>query len=290
VELFFGMAACTGAPKRLYKSDVLAYSQVTCFIIGNEHGYLLKPASTWRNEPAELSPLERLLQLNSVEDDLFRTNPMPTAPSFWSNMYGGHMVGLALAAASKTVNPMLEVHSLHSYFIRSARPTSPIMYKVERTRDGHMFATRHVQAIQKGKIMFTMYASFQRGESGLEYQDPMPSAPSPDKLPTYEDMLLPLCTDTRISEHNREASTSSLKMGETLDLRYINRRPVHTLDPLPPKQRVWMRTKGRLSDDPALHKCATAYAFDWSFLETALGPHNKLVNTYPIDGRSLDHW
>lgn len=145
-----------------------------------------------------------------------------------------------------------------------------------------------MQAIQKGKIIFALYASFQRAEKGLEYQYPMPTMPTPNELPTYEDLLGPLCDDKRLSKHNQQASSSSLRMNQTLDLKYHNRRSPLSLEPQEPRQRVWMRTRGKLSDDLALHRCAACYAFDWSFLETALGPHNKLVNKYPIVGLSLD--
>lgn len=269
--------------------DVVARSEVTCVVIPREHAQLLSPASSWRHEPGDLALVERLLQLKVIKDDLFQSYSMPEAPTFWTNMYGGHMVGLALGAASKTVDPSLAIHSLHSYFLRSGNPTIPIDFKVDRIRNGHTFATRHVQAVQKGKICFTMYASFQRAEDGLEYQYPMPPTTGPHELPTYEDLLGPLCDDKRLSKHNQQASSSSLKMGQTLDLKYVDRRSPMNLEPQDPRQRVWMRTKGKLSDDPALHRCAASYAFDWSFLETALGPHNKLVNRYPIVGLSLDH-
>lgn len=284
----FGQA-CLGPSKQLHSHDLIARSEVCCIVILHEHAQLLSPASTWRHEPGDLAPVERLLQLKVIKDDVFQSYSMPEAPTFWTNMYGGHMVGLALGAASKTVDPSLFVHSLHSYFLRSGNPTIPIDFKVERIRNGHTFATRHVQAVQKGKICFTMYVSFQRAEDGLEYQYPMPTTIGPSELPTYEDLLGPLCDDKRLSKHNQQASSSSLKMGQTLDLKYVDRRSPLNLEPQDPRQRVWMRTKGKLSDDPVLHRCAASYAFDWSFLETALGPHNKLVNRYPIVGLSLDH-
>ncbi|XP_024391797.1 acyl-CoA hydrolase 2 isoform X1 [Physcomitrium patens] len=280
--------ACLGPRKQLHSHDIVARSEVSCIIIPHCEAQLLSPTSTWRHHPEELTLVECLLQLEFIKDDLFRFNPMAEAPSFWNNMYGGHIVGLALGAACKTVDPALVVHSLHSYFIYSGTPSLPVNYKVERIRNGHTFATRHVQAIQKGKIIFALYASFQRAEKGLEYQYPMPTMPTPNELPTYEDLLGPLCDDKRLSKHNQQASSSSLRMNQTLDLKYHNRRSPLSLEPQEPRQRVWMRTRGKLSDDLALHRCAACYAFDWSFLETALGPHNKLVNKYPIVGLSLD--
>ncbi|KAG0580858.1 hypothetical protein KC19_4G205700 [Ceratodon purpureus] len=284
----FGQA-CLGPEKPGHTHDIIAHSEVSCVIIPHEQAQFLSPASTWRHEPGDLALVERLLQLKYIKDDVFQSYSMPEAPTFWTNMYGGHMVGLALGAACKTVDPSLGIHSLHSYFLRSGNPTIPIDFKVERIRNGHTFATRQVQAMQKGRICFTMYASFQRAEGGLEHQYPMPTTTDPSELPTYEDLLGPLCDDKRLSRHNQQASSSSLKMSQTLDLRYVDRRSPSTLEPQEPRQRVWMRSKGKLSDDPALHRCAASYAFDWSFLETALGPHNKLVNRYPIVGLSLDH-
>uniref|UniRef100_A0A7I4AHW1 Cyclic nucleotide-binding domain-containing protein n=1 Tax=Physcomitrium patens TaxID=3218 RepID=A0A7I4AHW1_PHYPA len=249
--------ACLGPRKQLHSHDIVARSEVSCIIIPHCEAQLLSPTSTWRHHPEELTLVECLLQLEFIKDDLFRFNPMAEAPSFWNNMYGGHIVGLALGAACKTVDPALVVHSLHSYFIYSGTPSLPVNYKVERIRNGHTFATRHVQAIQKGKIIFALYASFQRAEKGLEYQYPMPTMPTPNELPTYEDLLGPLCDDKRLSKHNQQASSSSLRMNQTLDLKYHNRRSPLSLEPQEPRQRVWMRTRGKLSDDLALHRYVT---------------------------------
>jgi acyl-CoA thioesterase II len=113
---------------------------------------------------------------------VFEASPSDDYPSFWGNLYGGQLMGQALAAASKTVDPPLQVHSFHSYFLRTGVDDVPIVYKVERVRTGNMFATRWVSAIQKGKLIFSMCSSFQRPEDGIEHQTPMPSAPSVDEV------------------------------------------------------------------------------------------------------------
>ncbi|KAG0591588.1 hypothetical protein KC19_1G186200 [Ceratodon purpureus] len=276
-----------GPEKQPQKYDIVARSEISCVVIRHEQAHLLSPASTWRHPPGELSVVERLLQLEFVKDDIFQANPIPEVPSFWGNMYGGRMVGLALGAACKTVDPALVAHSLHSYFILGGIASLPVTFKVERIRSGHTFATRHVQATQKGKVCFAMYASFQRIEDGLEHQYPMPPTASPNELPTYEELLGPLCDDPR--KHIRQSATSCLQMGQTLDLRYFNRRSQLTNEPQEPRQRLWVRTKGKLGDDQALHRSAAGYAFDWSFLETAMMPHSKLVNEHPVFGFSIDH-
>nr|XP_024385795.1 uncharacterized protein LOC112287225 isoform X2 [Physcomitrium patens]PNR46979.1 hypothetical protein PHYPA_014099 [Physcomitrium patens] len=278
----------TGSEEQLHSNDIIARSEVTCILIKHEKAHLLSPASTWRHEPGDLSIVERLLQLKFIREDVFRVDPTPEAPVFWS-LYGGYMVGLALGAACKTVNPALDVHSLHAYFVLSGISSLPITFKVERIRDGHNVATRHVQAIQREKVCYVMYASFQRAGDGLEYQYPMPKAPPPDELPTYQELLGPLCTDPRLSKYKQEATISCLEMGQSLDLRYVNRRNIYSSEPEEPRQRLWVRTNGKLGDDPALHRSAAGYAFDWSLLETALKPHNKLLNQSPFFGYSIDH-
>jgi acyl-coenzyme A thioesterase 1/2/4 len=284
----FGHAS-VGQRKELHKHDIIARSEVSCVVILHEHAPYLSPASTWRHQPGELSVVERLLQLEFIKDDMFKAHSMLETPSFWGNMYGGRMVGLALGAASKTVDPALVVHSLHSYFVLSGNPSLPIFFKVERIRSGRTFATRHVQATQKGKVCFVLYASFQRAEDGLEHQYPMPDTPSPNELPTYEELLGPLCNDTHLPEYIRLPAIACLKMSETLDLRYFRPRSRLTLEPQEPRQRLWVRTNGKLGDDEALHRCAAGYLSDWSFLETAMMPHTMVVNKHPIVGFSIDH-
>jgi len=196
---YFGFA-CAGPNKTLHRVDVTAVTEVTCFVLHHENADLLYSMSIWAQEPEEggVAILERILQLETLEVDLYRGFTEEEYPSFGGNVYGGQLLGQALAAASQSVDPALLVHSLHSYFLRTGDDQLPLIYKVDRTRDGHTFATRQVFAMQKGRVIFTMYASFQRPEEGLEHQEIMPIVPAPDKLLLKEELQRRYLFDPRI--------------------------------------------------------------------------------------------
>eukprot|EP00850_Spirogloea_muscicola_P023466 SM000359S13452 [mRNA] locus=s359:43045:45979:+ [translate_table: standard] len=292
---YFGQA-CTDPNGGLHRADVIATTDVTCFILRHEHSHLLAAASSWRLEspPEEqVAVVERILQLEKLEIGLFRGHTPPEG-NLYPRVFGGQLLGQALAAACKSVNPSLLVHSLQAYFL-VAGDTLPIIYRVERIRDGNSFATRYVVAIQKGKNIFSMHASFQKTEDGFEHQIPMPSSvPLPqDVLPWDKLQGVPIWsikmindlvsfkvlaeesynTDSRIPSHVRRKFAKKKRPLMPIDMRFIS--PVDRVDPgkRDPRQLIWIRARGKLSSDQALQRCVLAYASDFSFLETALLPH-----------------
>ncbi|MGH9224064.1 MAG: acyl-CoA thioesterase [Acidimicrobiales bacterium] len=202
-----------------------------------------------------LDELVDLLDLEPIEVNLFR-GVSPTDDR--QRVFGGQVAGQALVAAGRTVDNGA-VHSLHAYFLRPGDPSVPIVYEVDRIRDGRSFTTRRVVAIQHGQAIFNLAASFHIDEPGLEYQHTMPAVPPPDELTT--------------SEHGHRS----------IDTRYV---PVDE----PGHARVWFRADGRLPDDPLLHACVVAYASDLTLLDTTLSAHGRHVWSAPdLMLASLDH-
>ena len=228
-----------------------------------------------------LAGLIELLDLEALEVNLFRGSSPETS---MQRVFGGQVAGQALMAAGRTVEETRPVHSLHAFFLRPGDPTTPIVYQVERARDGRSFSTRRVVAIQHGRAIFTMSASFQVAESGLDHQDPMPAAPDPESLPTIEERLQ--ASDVPWPQFWREFSS--------LDVRHVLRTPADTLnDPAaeseaPHRTQVWLRTVASLPDDPLLHVCVLAYASDLTLLYSSLAPHH-LTGTPSVQMASLDH-
>ena len=226
-----------------------------------------------------LDDLLVLLELERIEVNLFR-GLSPDEDR--QRVFGGQVAAQALVAAGRTVEPDRPVHSLHSYFLRPGDPNVPIIYEVDRIRDGRSFTTRRVIAIQHGRVIFNLAASFQIVEPGPDHEMEMPEVPGPEALPTYRERLQPYM------------GRLGAEMVEWLSReRPIDSRPVedpHWLvpGPRPPEQDVWIRTNGTLPDDPLLHACVVAYASDLSLLDTATLPH-----AIGYDGHyqmaSLDH-
>ncbi len=175
------------------------------------------------------------------------------------------------------------VHSLHAYFMRPGDVAAPILYLVDRIRDGRTFTTRRVTAIQHGQAIFALSASFQPPEEGPTHEIPMPDAPDPETLPTFEQRMAPLVA----------GRPEAVRQWMTRD-RPIDVRPVEFVDPFhpvprPPRQLVWIRAAGRLPDDPLLHQCVVAYASDLTLLDTATLPHAIAWNDPAYIMASLDH-
>jgi acyl-CoA thioesterase-2 len=183
-------------------------------------------------------------------------------------VFGGQVAGQALVAAGRTVPEDRAVHSLHAYFIRPGDPVVPIVYTVDRTRDGHSFSTRRVTAIQHGRAIFTLSASFHRPETGLEHQVPMPDAPDPEGLPERSTRLRPV--------EIRYAGEPPWSRGNGLAARE-------------PRSMVWMRARGPLPDDALFHVCAVAYASDMSLLDSVLLAHGLSWDAEGLAAASLDH-
>lgn len=220
--------------------------------------------------------LLNLLDLEPIEVNIFRgTSP----PSEQQRVFGGQVAGQALIAAARTVEPETRVHSLHAYFLRPGDSRVPILYEVQRIRDGLSFTTRRVTAIQHGRAIFSLSASFQVPEDGFDHSAPMPEVPAPDTLPTVQE---------RWAEIAAEHDDHRFEMDLPFDLRNCDWSPRDRDRELPPYQRIWMKATGSLPDDPVLHACALTYASDMTLLDTALLPHAL----GPIDNvfmASLDH-
>ncbi|XP_042510940.1 acyl-CoA thioesterase 2 isoform X3 [Macadamia integrifolia] len=185
-----------------HSSDIIALSKLTCLVLHHEHSALLQPKSIWNADADEKhgtrSLVEHVLHLEPIDVDIFRGVTLPDAPRF-AQVFGGQLIGQALAAASKTVDCFKLIHSLHCYFLLVGDLGMPIIYQVHRLRDGHSFATRRVDALQRGNIIFTILASFQKEELGFEHQEVvMPSVPAPEMLLSLEELREHRLTDPRL--------------------------------------------------------------------------------------------
>jgi acyl-CoA thioesterase-2 len=175
-------------------------------------------------------------------------------------------------------------HSLHGYFIRPGDPETPIIYEVDRYRDGRSFTTRQVVAIQHGVPIFTMAASFHIAEQGFEHQIAMPDVPMPEELPAEREIL------ERHSDKMPENMRRYFSRQRPIELRPVE--PLYYLEPRaggPPLQNVWIRATGHLPDDPSIHQCVLAYASDMTLLDTALVPHGRNFFDPEMKMASLDH-
>ncbi|HEU5474573.1 MAG TPA: acyl-CoA thioesterase II [Actinophytocola sp.] len=226
-----------------------------------------------------LDRLIALLDLERIEENIFRGVSPADATV---RVFGGQVAGQALVAAGRTVPPERKVHSLHAYFIRPGDPSVPIVYDVDRIRDGRSFTTRRVVAIQHGKAIFALSASFQLEEPGLDHGEPMPDVPGPEELPTRLESL------GELAEKLGRAAT----VPRPIDIRYVTEPPWRSRDrgPRPEaRSQVWMRADGTLPDDPLLHVCVLTYASDMTLLDAVLARHGVYWGTDKVIGASLDH-
>ena len=226
-----------------------------------------------------LDALVELLDLEELEVNLFRGR---SPQEQQQRVFGGQVAGQALVAATRTVDHG-HVHSLHAYFLRPGDPKVPIVFQVDRIRDGRSFTTRRVVAIQHGEAIFHLSASFQPDEPGLEHQDPMPAAPDPESLPTWHDRMAP------VIEKVPAEMRRWLERERPIDLRYDGEIAIFHAEKRPPRQQVWMRADGKLPDDAALHACIVAYASDMTLVDTALLPHGVAWADDSYMVASLDH-
>jgi acyl-CoA thioesterase II len=226
-----------------------------------------------------LDDLLELLKLEPIEENLFRGRSQDLG---FRQLFGGQVLGQSLSAASQTVSQR-HVHSLHGYFLRPGDASLPVVYTVDRVRDGGSFTTRRVVAIQKGESIFTVMVSFQGDEPGLEHQAKMPDVPGPEGLPT--DLELLRRQQHLIPERIRD---------KFLCEKPIEIRPVAQVDPFAPHVRepikqVWFRADGELPDDPRVHRYLLAYASDFNLITTALQPHGVSSMHPQMQLASLDH-
>lgn len=228
-----------------------------------------------------LGELVEQLALERIEENLFRGQSQDLG---WGTVFGGQVLGQALSAAVQTVPTERHVHSLHAYFLRPGDVKKPIVYEVDRIRDGSSFTTRRVVAVQGGQAIFNLATSFQKLEAGFEHQDVMPEAPPPESLKTEQQLaqafahvLPPLFRERAVGERPFELRPTD-----------PDQDPFHPTTK-PARRMVWMRTVGSLPDDPALHAYLLAYASDHSFVTTALRPHGVTWLTPGIQVASVDH-
>ncbi|MEG3628763.1 acyl-CoA thioesterase [Streptomyces poriticola] len=229
-----------------------------------------------------LQSLLDLLDLERIEQDIFRGR---SRSAVVPRVFGGQVAAQALVAAGRTVPEDRPAHSLHAYFLRPGDPGAPIVYKVDRLRDGRSFTTRRVVAVQHGKPIFGLSASFQRYEEGLEHQAPMPPAPDPATLPTGAERL------SGYPHLDPDVVTRFLQARGAVDLRYVADPPFGSYgEPRDPHSQVWFRTNGKLADDPLLHVVLATYVSDMTLLDSVLLAHGRggwAVGD--VVGASLDH-
>ena len=228
---------------------------------------------------AILADLVHLLELERIEDNIFRGESRDLGGE---RVFGGQVLGQALTAASYTVDGR-EVHSLHAYFLRPGDVKANIVYQVESARDGRSFSNRRVVAIQHGRPIFNMTASFQLPEQGLEHQSPMPEVPGPDGLADARE--IPAEILNKVPEKMRRFLTHD----RPFELRPVE--PIQVLSPKPtaPVRHIWIRTVERLPDDPHLHRNMLAYVSDYQLVATATLPHGIHFAAGNVQMASLDH-
>lgn len=235
-----------------------------------------------RARNALLDDLIDLLDLEPLEVNLFRGGSRDLGGK---SVFGGQVLGQALVAAGRTVEHEI-AHSLHAYFLRPGDMEAPIVYEVDRIRDGRSFVARRVQGIQHGRPIFSMIASFHKEERGLEHQLPMPDVPPPEELKSQSE-LRRQWLDERDDIPPRLAKAFLRELA-------IEFRPVEPWNPLnpearEPRQHIWFRAGGPLPDDPTLHRCVLAYASDFNLIMTALLPHAVSFLDKNMIVASLDH-
>jgi acyl-CoA thioesterase-2 len=239
-----------------------------------------------------LADLIDLLALERIDRDLFRGASQDLG---WGAIFGGQVLGQALSAAAQTIGDVgrapasgavagpRAVHSFHGYFVRAGDVRRPILYQVDRLRDGKSFTTRRVVAIQEGEAIFNLAASFQVAEEGFDHQDTMPDVPPPEAL--RSELAMALAVADQLPPPLRAIATAE---------RPIEIRPVDPRDPLhpqvsPPRRSMWYRAVDQLPDDPALHRYLLAYASDFSFLGTSMDPHGVSWLVPGMHVASIDH-
>ena len=220
--------------------------------------------------------LVKLLDIEPIEVNIFRgVSPDESR----QRVFGGQVAAQALMAAGRTVERG-RVHSLHAYFLRPGDPNVPILYEVDRIRDGRSFTTRRVVAIQHGQAIFNLATSFHVHEEGaFDHQVPMPEVPDPETLPSLHDRLEPW----------RDELADWFARPHPIDQRHVGELPWMQHDARDPVQRVWIRADGSLPEDPLLHSCVAAYASDMNLFDTMLAPHDVRWEDAEFMGASLDH-
>jgi acyl-CoA thioesterase II len=228
----------------------------------------------------ELDDLLELLKLERLEQGLFRGKSEHIG---LPQVYGGQVIGQALSAARYTVDESRSVHSCHGYFLYPGDPEKPIIYDVESLRDGRSFSTRRIKAVQNGRPIFYLTASYHGEHPGFEHQNTMPDVPPPEQLISEREQWMKI--EQFLPKKLRDSVCNE---------RAIEIRPVYTINPLKPekiepKQYLWIRANGDLPDNQLIHQYLLGYASDWGFLTTALHPHGVTLITPNFQIATIDH-
>ncbi|MGB2920462.1 MAG: acyl-CoA thioesterase II [Mycobacterium sp.] len=218
--------------------------------------------------------IEEILDLEKIEVNIYRGGVFSPESGFLQRTFGGHVAGQSLVSAVRTVDPKFQVHSLHGYFLRAGDARSPSVYTVERIRDGGSFCTRRVTAIQHGETIFSMSASFQTDQSGIEHQNTMPAAPPPDDIPDFKSA-------------SKVFDDASFRQFDEWDVRIVPRELLGVREGKASQQQVWFRHRDPLPDDHVLHICALAYMSDLTLLGSAQVNHPEERKHLMV--ASLDH-
>ena len=227
--------------------------------------------------------IEEILNLEQLEVNIYRGSVFSPESGYFQRTFGGHVAGQSLVSAVRTVDDRFAVHSLHGYFLRRGDFTKPIVYSVDRSRDGGSFSARRVVAVQNGEQIFICSASFQEPETGLEYQASMPKVPPPEELQ-------PLAKPSQA-----EVDKLPEKLRRWLEIeRPFEFRPVQKYNPLAPVasepvRQIWVRAVDKLPDDDTLHRCLLAYVSDYWLLDTSTMPHGASFLRGNLIMASIDH-
>ena len=230
---------------------------------------------------AAMQELLSILDLEKLEHNLYRGR----SPKLdWQRVFGGQTTAQALVAAQRTVNPDRHVHSLHGYFMRPGDTKVPIIYEVDRIRDGGSFTTRRVVAIQHGHAIFSLEASFQVEEQGLEHQVPMPlNVPAPDTLMTQQELI------GKFGDAVPEGIKRYWERDRPIDMKPVMLKHYTSREKLAPEQNIWIRTAGPVPADRATQAAVLAYLSDMTLLDTSTFAHGRAVFDPDIQAASLDH-
>jgi len=223
--------------------------------------------------------LLQILDLEQIEVNIFRGHSPDVT---WQRVFGGQVIGQALVAAYRTVEDRV-CHSLHAYFIRPGDPKVPILYEVDRSRDGRSFTTRRVVAIQHGKQIFNMAASFQVAEDGYEHQVDMPNVPGPDDVPSEREQR------EKVIDRLPPEVAKHFNRPRPVEIRPIDQPDYLRPEPRPPFQNIWFRARKGVGSDIAINQCVLAYASDMTLLDTCVRPHGVNWLSGKVQMASLDH-
>ena len=222
-----------------------------------------------------------ILDLETLERNLFRGRSPQTG---WQRVFGGQVIAQALVAAHRTVDADRHVHSLHCYFMRPGDPAVPIIYEVDRIRDGKSFTTRRVVAIQHGQAIFSLSASFQIDEPGLEHQIEMPEdLPRPETLTSAKELI------ESFIDSVPESVRAYWERERPIEFKPVSLAHYTSREKLPPKQHIWIRTTGPVPDNRPLQAAVLAYLSDMTLLDTSLFAHGRAVFDEDLQVASLDH-